>query len=109
MQVNSPFTAKQVETIAVCVSRLKTDILNVYQGFGGIQDTITDIITFVESRKKEKGLKETFVVGDFNVDQLKGGDQADSLISATSELGFQQLINSATMITAKTATCIDHV
>ena len=49
------------------------------------------------------------IVRDFNVDLLKGGDQADLLISAASELGLQQLISSATRITAETATCIDHV
>ena len=101
--------AKQIETKAIHVPCLKSDIVNVYRGFDDIHEATDDITAFVDSRKQEKGLKDTFIVGDFIVDLLRGGEQADALISATSELGIIQLISNATRITSDSSTCIDHV
>ena len=109
MQINSPFKAKKMETIAFHVPRLKADIVNVYRGFDAIHEATTDITMFVDSRKREKGLKNTFKVGKFNVDLRKWGEQADTLTSVTSELGFMQLISSATRIASDSSTCIDYV
>ena len=81
MQINSPFKAKQIETIAIHVLCLKAYIVKVYRGFDEIHEATADITGFVDSMKKENGLKDTFI--DFNVDLCKGGDQADTLISAT--------------------------
>ena len=61
-------------------------------------------MTFRGQQLTSQGLKETFIIGD-----LLKGDQTDTLISVISDLGLEQLISSATRITAESATCIDHV
>ena len=68
-------------------------------------DFFNDLTKFVEDVYPQ--YHEIIVVGDFDIDMLH--NKRNRLKTILSDVGFTQIINTATRVTKNSATLIDHV
>ena len=85
--------------------RTKTLFIVMYRPPNSTADFFNDLTKFVEDVYPQ--YHEIIVVGDFDIDMLH--NKRNRLKTILSDVGFTQIINTATRVTKNSATLIDHV
>jgi hypothetical protein len=107
--ISSPFTEKQIETIAIHLTHLQILVFNVYRPFGDCISFINELHAFISQVKIKFPHSDLIVMGDFNIDLSKQDRIAEDLIDTMCTAGFLQQVTIPTRITENTKSLIDHV
>ena len=107
--VNSPFIEKEIETLATRIPSMNLLIINVYRGFGNIDNHLQVLTTFIDDYTDKHRSTEILMVGDFNVDLSTSTDKSERLLEVMTDRGIIQLISEPTRETSSSSTIIDHV
>jgi len=90
--ISSPFTEKQIETIAIHLTHLQILVFNVYRPFGDCISFINELHAFISQVKIKFPHSDLIVMGDFNIDLSKQDRIAEDLIDTMCTAGFLQQV-----------------